>query len=251
MRFYRESRYDRERRKLRLPRRDHNGRGPHSTRGNDSTHAQPKTIDISINLDSLPKLSDFTRFNLPTRLEIVDYARDLSFKQRAGIVAAVVIIAAAGTLALGLRTHTVADGTDPAKVAPAPQYETVIPDGKTVESLGGWKRISPPNKPEVFAYADKIGDVPISVSQQELPKSFASNATEQITELAKKFNATTKVDAGDTVVYVGTSSKGPQSAVLTKKNLLILIKSMKKIDEKDWAQYVKSLNYLQPSVPKF
>lgn len=251
MRFYRESKYDRERRKLRLPRRDHSGRGPRSSRGDATTPSQPKTIDISINLDSLPKLSDFTKFNLPTRLEIVDYARDLTIKQRVGIVAAVVIIATAGTLAMGLRTHTVADGTDPAKVAQTPQYETVIPDGKTVKSLGGWKRISPPNKPAVYAYSDKIGDVPISVSQQELPKSFASNPTEQITELAKKFNATTKIDAGDTLVYVGTSAKGPQSALLTKKNLLILIKSQKKVDDKDWAQYVKSLNYLQPSVPKF
>lgn len=250
MRFYRESRYDRERRRLRLPKRDH-GRGPRSSRDTDTTPAQPKTIDISINLDSFPKLSDFTKFNIPTRLEIVDYARDLSFKQRAGIVAAVVIIAAGSTLAIGLRTHTVADGTDPAKVAQSPRYETVIPDGKTVASLGGWERISPPNKPEVYAYSDKIGDVPISVSQQELPKSFESNPTEQIAEIAKKFNATTKIDAGDTVVYVGTSYKGPQSALLTKKNLLILIKSTKKIDEKDWAQYVKSLNTIQPSVPKF
>lgn len=251
MRFYRESRYDRERRELRLPRRDHNGRSPQSSRGNDSTHTQPKTIDISINLDSFPRLSDFTKFNLPTRLEIVDYARDLTFKQRAGIVAAVVIIASAGTLAMGLRTHTVADGTDPAKVAQAPHYETVIPDGKTVEALGGWKRISPPNKPEVYAYSDKIGDVPISVSQQVLPKTFESNPSEQVADLAKKFSATTKIDAGDTIVYVGTSAKGPQSALLTKNNLLILIKSTKKVDEKDWAQYVKSLNYLQPSVPKF
>lgn len=252
MKFYRERRYDRDRRRLRLPQRDNSGRGPRSSRDhNTPTPHQPKTIDISINLDSFPKLSDFTKFSLPTRLEIVDYARDLSFKQRAGIVAAVIIVAAAGTLAIGLRTHTAADGTDPAKVAGSPHYETVIPDGKSIESLGGWNRISPPNKPPVFAYSDMIGDVPISVSQQELPASFKPNVSEQLAELAKKFSATNKINAGDTVVYIGTSSKGPQSALLTKKNLLILIKTAKKVDEKDWVQYIKSLNYLQQSALKY
>lgn len=122
------------------------------------------------------------------------------------------------------------------------EYQTVLPDTKSISDLGGWKRISPAKADPVFAYADKIGDVPISVSEQPLPVSFKTNVDDQIAELAKKFNATTKIDAAGTKVYIGTSAKGPQSVILTKNDLLILIKSEKNVAEKDWIRYVKSLN---------
>jgi hypothetical protein len=122
-----------------------------------------------------------------------------------------------------------------------PSYPTVLPSGKTADDLGGWKRISPPQTDPVFAYTDKIGDVAISVSQQPLPKSFQGNADDQVADLAKKFNATNKIDIDGAALYVGTSAQGPQSAILTKKSLLILIKSQKKVDDKAWANYAKSL----------
>jgi hypothetical protein len=126
--------------------------------------------------------------------------------------------------------------------AKMPEFQTILPGAKSVSELGGWRRISPPQKDPVFAYADTIGDVPISISQQPLPASFRNDVAGQVAEMAKKFNATTKIDAGGTKVYVGTSVKGPQSAILTKNDLLILIKSQSKIDDAAWAEYVKSLN---------
>ncbi len=126
--------------------------------------------------------------------------------------------------------------------AKTPEYQTTLPQGKSIKELGGWKRISPPGKAPVFAYADSLDDVPISVSQQTLPKSFKENTNDELAELAKKFNATTKVDASGIPVYIGTSAKGPQSTIFAKNNLLILIKSQSKIDNKSWARYAKSLN---------
>lgn len=128
------------------------------------------------------------------------------------------------------------------KATDKPTYTTVVPNGKSVDELGGWKRVSPPKSEPVYAYADSIDGVSISVSQQPLPKSFETNPEVQVADLAKKFNATNKLAAGNIPVYIGTSAKGPQSVILTKNDVLILIKSQKKINDKSWAKYAESLN---------
>lgn len=121
-----------------------------------------------------------------------------------------------------------------------PTFQTVLPKGVSIHDLGGWKRVSPPSSDPVFAYNDTIDNTPVSVSEQELPKGLDSNP-DQVAELAKKFNATTVIDVDGTKVYIGTSAKGPQSVIFTKKRLLILIKSQKVIDNTSWTTYIKSL----------
>jgi hypothetical protein len=145
-----------------------------------------------------------------------------------------------GCLVIGLSVRTVIDSNSSAN-AKKPTYHTMLPTGKSIAALGGWKRVSPPGKDPVFAYTDTIDSIPISVSQQPLPQSFKNDAANQTAEVAKKFNATDKVDAGTIDVYVGTSAKGPQSVIFTKNNLLVLIKSEKKIKDASWATYAQSL----------
>lgn len=128
-----------------------------------------------------------------------------------------------------------------ANATTAPTHQTILPTGKTVDSLGGWRRVSPPGKEPVFAYSDTINGITISVSQQALPKSFQGDTSGKVAELAKQYNATSKLEANGTIIYIGVSSNGPQSVILTKKNLLVMIKSQKKIDDKAWIQYVNSL----------
>ncbi|MBI3889035.1 hypothetical protein HY312_00450 [Candidatus Saccharibacteria bacterium] len=94
-----------------------------------------------------------------------------------------------------------------------PTYKTVTPNNKSIDELGGWQRVSPSNSNPVFAYSDKIGAVEINVSQQPLPESFENNTESHVADLAKKFNATTKLDAGATKAWIGTSAKGPQSVI--------------------------------------
>lgn len=122
-----------------------------------------------------------------------------------------------------------------------PEYKTVLPEGKNIGKLGGWKRISPPENDPVFAYSDHLDNVPISVSQQPLPETFKNDAANKVAEVAQKFNATDKLDIEDTTAYIGTSSKGPQSVIFTKNNLLIMIKSEKKINGASWISYIKQL----------
>jgi len=122
-----------------------------------------------------------------------------------------------------------------------PSFKTLIPTGKTINDLGGWTRVSPKNVDPVFAFVDKIGNIPINLSQQPLPDSFKTDTNDQIASLASDFKATEKITINNTTVYIGTSAKGPQSVIFSKNNLLVLIKSSVEINNNEWANYINSL----------
>ncbi len=122
-----------------------------------------------------------------------------------------------------------------------PNYATILPTGKSAAQLGGWTRISPVNRDPVYAYLDKIGTVHITVSEQPLPANFMTDTATQVAQLAENFSATEKFTAGNTTVYIGTSAQGPQSVILTKHGLLILIKSTQVLTNNQWAAYVNTL----------
>lgn len=132
-------------------------------------------------------------------------------------------------------------GTTEKKSTDTPSFQTILPKGISIDSLGGWSRISPPENEPVFAYTDEIDGISISVSQQTLPPAFQNNTASQVSELAKRFNATSTFKAGDVTVYIGTSAKGPQSVIFTKNGLLILIKSQEKISDEAWTAYITNL----------
>jgi hypothetical protein len=122
-----------------------------------------------------------------------------------------------------------------------PDYPTILPANKTIEQLGGWTRVSPPDRNPVFAYVDKIGNIQINVSQQPLPAGFEVESDGQIEQLAAGYKANEKITVGTTSVHIGTSVKGPQSVIFSKDKLLVLIKSSAKVSNNDWAGYVNSL----------
>ena len=122
-----------------------------------------------------------------------------------------------------------------------PAYQTVLPEETSIDQLGGWARTSPSNSDPVFAYSDTVSGVEISVNQQPLPSSFQNNVDDSIADLASSYSATTTVDASGTTAYIGTSAKGPQTVIFTKKDLLVLIKSDATITPEDWATYISSL----------
>lgn len=154
-------------------------------------------------------------------------------------IAAVILISLLVAIFLYQHSKT-AENT--ARTTEQPQFSTILPKDKSINKLGGWGRVSPPNTEPVFAYNDTLAGVSISVSQQPLPKAFEGDEEAQVSELAKQYGATTQISAGDTKVHIGISSQGPQSVIFVKNNLLILIKSQQKIDNKDWSKYIESLS---------
>ena len=133
--------------------------------------------------------------------------------------------------------------TAPAKLTKGtPRFATVLPAGSSINDFGGWTRVSPPDRNPVYAYADKIGTTAITVSEQPMPANFRTDTASQVESLAESFNATAKITVRDSVAYVGTAAEGPQSVILTKNELLILIKSASPISNDSWAAYINSLH---------
>ena len=120
-----------------------------------------------------------------------------------------------------------------------PSYGTITPDGKS--PVNGWSRVSPETSDPVYAYADRIDSVSIIVSQQPLPKDFTSDTKNKVRDLATNYSAGEHLTIDNTDVYIGKSSNGQQSVVLTKSNLLILIKTNNTIDTGKILQYIESL----------
>lgn len=170
-------------------------------------------------------------------------------KSQIAVAMFIIVIAASGVYYFASNKTTVAqtdDNQDNSYTVTdlkkgTPDYSTVVPAGIDVDVLGGWTRISPPNSDPVYAYADKIGDVAITVSEQPLPDSLKEDVTTGVSLLARGFNANEKITIGDNSVYIGTSGEGPQSVIFSKKDLLILIKSTDKINNDLWVNYINSM----------
>jgi hypothetical protein len=144
---------------------------------------------------------------------------------------------------VGLLIHFHGMTAIPTAPIETPTYQTILPTGKTIAQLGGWTKISPPDGTAVYAYADKIGKISVSVSEQPIPDSFNNDVDGSVANLAASYSATDNLTAGDTKVYIGTNADGPQSTIFVKDNLLVLIKSQQKIPDASWTTYINSLNY--------
>lgn len=207
-------------------------------------HHQSASVDVRAKLSrfkSLPAVTGFTK-----RL-----ARKLQRWPRSvyGLVgiAVVLLLAAGGGMLIHNRATSpsvsVVQGAQTATgpMPGTPNYATVLPGGKSAQSLGGWYRVSPPTSDPVYAFSDHIGAVQLDVSEQPLPASFRQNTAEQIAQLAQGFGANEKIASAQVTFYIGTSAKGPQSVILTKNDLLILIKSTGKLTTDAWITYLSSL----------
>lgn len=208
----------------------------------NKTTQENKTIDININFGSFPKIPLFSQVRQKTTLlKGVIFKHPWKIGATAASLGLIVILwqVLPGITSSGFDNN--ARNTTSENLQ-KPEYQTILPTSKSIDELGGWHRVSPPDRDAVFAYKDKINDTSINVSQQPLPDDFKKNSEESIANLAKNYAATHKIDAGSTTVYLGTSAQGPQSAILTKNNLLILIKSSQKISDDAWKKYIQSLN---------
>ena len=162
------------------------------------------------------------------------------------VVIAVFVGAALGAVMLLRSQPTIETSTAtlPAPVGPqkgTPTYGTVLPAHKSIQSLGGWTRVSPPNRDAVYAYLDTLGSAHLIVSEQPLPKEFAADPEAQTKQLATNYNATQKLAIGSTTAYLGTSTQGPQSVIFQRNGLLILIKASSSVDNAVWKEYINSL----------
>ncbi len=122
-----------------------------------------------------------------------------------------------------------------------PSFDILIPAGKKIESLG-IVRVSPAENDPVYTYVDDFGGDKISISQQQVPKSFKYDKNAELERVAKEFQATDVIQIDETKVFHGLSDKTKQqSLIFIKGNLLVFIKSPQKFDDQVWAGYIVGL----------
>lgn len=199
--------------------------------------------EIVIVFPTLPKL------HIPKKIHHLLFST-----RRRKIIAGVILLLllVAGFIFLIISTHNPSDSnadgsaTDgqsrPKLVSGTPDYSTLLPSGKTIDQLGGWTRVSPPNSSAVFTYVDKVGTTQLNVSEQPLPDAFKDAPSKQVEALATSFSANEKITVGSTIVHIGTYGKDAQRIIFTKKNLLILITASSVMTTNQWATYINSLN---------
>ncbi len=155
------------------------------------------------------------------------------------LVVAGVIVAGVGVSTL-IRSHnaqvhqTAKDGTSPA-------FKALLPANTTIDELGGWNKQVTPNNETYFVFIDTINATTIRLSQQELPTTMQKNTSTSIAELAKSYNANRTLTASDTKVFIGINTKGQQSVIFTKDNLLVLAVSEATIPDDAWTHYITNL----------
>ena len=159
-------------------------------------------------------------------------------RKKTFITAMVMIVVGFGFLGAGI-FHAHSSRAD--ETTSKPNFSPVLPKGETIESLDDWQKLTSPNGDAFYVYIDTISGVTVNVSQQVLPGKFKNDLTNQMIETARAYNATTKLDAEGTTIYVGSSAEGPQSVLFSKNGLLVLMKSWASIPDAEWIAYVKSL----------
>lgn len=165
--------------------------------------------------------------------------RTISKRSKIILIAVVLLlfIAAAAATVVSLRLK---QGTqNNAQVTP--DFTALVPKNISIDEVGGWQKLTPPSGDTVYVYVDTVDGALLNVSQQRLPESFKANTANAVKEMAKAYNASTTLDASGTTVYIGTSADGPQSVIFSKSELLVLIKSDKKIQDSAWISYITSL----------
>lgn len=119
-----------------------------------------------------------------------------------------------------------------------PAYDTLLPNGSAKNTVSG--RAAYDSEKQVASYADDIGKVSATVSQQTLPEKFQNNPEREISKLAQRMGATEKLEAGNTTAYLSSSEK-LQRVLFTKNQLLVFITANEKLDDAQLLNYIDSL----------
>jgi hypothetical protein len=142
------------------------------------------------------------------------------------------------------QTETTSTATAQTKLSKGtPDFKTFLPAGKTIDSYGGWTRVSPNSAEAVYAYSDTLFGTGITVSQQKLPASFMSDTEKKIQQLQSEQGYVTqhKIKSNGLTIYVGVSNKNYQSTIFVDEGILVLMTSYRPINDASIAEYIGSL----------
>ena len=191
---------------------------------------ESKKVNVSVNL-SLPKLPTLKR---PT---ISSKQKKLAALGLAGLLILFIGVRVVPGVISGDKNTEVGDVLSDSSQAPT--FEPLLPpEGSEALDNRGVK--FDPEK-QVVSFAGKVGEVFIVVSQQKMPEDFKASPQEGLKKLAGDIFANEPINLSDGTAYVGTSTKGPQTAIMVRNGLLIFVQSQSRVEPDQWEQLLDSL----------
>jgi hypothetical protein len=122
-----------------------------------------------------------------------------------------------------------------------PSFNILYPEGHKNEGVDTVK-VSPAGNDPVYAFSDTVEGAQVTVSQQQVPKSFDYNQAVELERVAKDFQAINVIQIDANKVYHGLNEKTKvQSLIFIKNNLLVFIRSSNKLTDDQWTGYILSL----------
>jgi hypothetical protein len=119
----------------------------------------------------------------------------------------------------------------------SPNFKSLLPSGGSSKDTA----LKYDQTRKVTTFTDVIDGVSITISEQELPEAFKTDTDRQVEKMAKNFNATEVINESSPRIYLGTSIKGPQTAIFHKNGILVFIQSANTIDKHPWVAYITKL----------
>src|SRR4051812_26486041 len=105
---------------------------------------------------------------------IISYIEQ-SLNDRKTIIILTILVASLLITGALIAQHNLTKNSDDTKTSrqkvESLEYQTILPEGKSISDFGGWTRVSPPKTDPVYAYTDEINSTSINVSEQPLPQS--------------------------------------------------------------------------------
>jgi hypothetical protein len=206
--------------------------------------APPKPKDVNISISLAVPVSVIEKFRL-----LIDKIKSFKLPTRQSISASKrfkpILLGMVAIVLIGGAWHFITRPTRPDGIGgvvqgaetenTTPDFEAMVPnDKKDIE-----RKYDPKHK--VVTFKDQLAGTEIVVSEQKLPETFKLDPQGSLETFAKKINATTPIEAGDTKGFAGKSVNGPQTIVFQKDGRMVFIYSPKELTKEVLADYIKIL----------
>lgn len=94
---------------------------------------------------------------------------------------------------------------------------------------------------QVFSFNDRHNGIPLTISQQSVPKGVESN-TDELLRIARHINAENTVDTDKGDVYIASDEDSDrQTAVFGTDEVMVFIHSSRTLTFKEWQSYIENL----------
>lgn len=192
-----------------------------------------ETRAISIHI-SVPK---FKKPILPKKLP-----KGLTYKKLGFVAGAFIVVVVVGVIATQIHSSKGNESGQTGVLGAKderPNFDYLLPNGKVSDTTGNTGSFNKESK--TVSYADSIGGVKIVIHQTPLADELKNDTEAKVKEIAEKNAFSKTLATANPTAYLGTSARGQQTVMFSKKSLLVFIQSEEGIDEHDWAEYITNL----------